>query len=191
MSTNLLMRITSFHASGTTTAFDGGRTEIWSTPGQGLRLQTTTSQAGKSVDIFCKGGTTYTSAPMLAESLKQSGAADITVPPALADVYVTSKTGQGCDSFYKIPEGAKLAPDHDSSVNGTKTFALTAGNGITSGVYHVAAEGKSYLLKLDSSRGGRSSTTTYDSFGEKFAIKFPAADKTMPMSEFRSRVSGH
>ncbi|MEU3351353.1 hypothetical protein [Streptomyces sp. NPDC037389] len=190
-STNLLMRNTSFHASGTTTAFEGSRTEMWSVPGQGLHIHTTNSQTGKNGDIFCKDGATYTSAPLFADSLKQSGTASITVPPDLTDVYVKSEMPQGCASMYSIPENAKLTPEQDSSVNGAKSYGLTASNALTSDVYQVAAEGRSYLLQLGSTRDGRSSITTYDSFGEKFTVTLPPMDKTMPLKDFRNRVTGH
>ncbi|MFI1798709.1 hypothetical protein ACH427_15350 [Streptomyces sp. NPDC020379] len=189
-STNLLMRNTSFHASGTTTTLGGGSLEMWSDPGQGLRLKATSSKSGQSGEMFCKEGATYTSAPLFADSLRQSGQ-NITLPPALTDVYVLGTPGQqGCSSFYAIAETAQRAPDQDGSVNGTKTHAVVAAAGPTSDVYQIAAEDKSYLLQLRSTRDGRTSTTTYDSFGDTFSITMPSDDKTMSMNEFRRRVTG-
>ncbi|MEV8478043.1 hypothetical protein [Streptomyces sp. NPDC051173] len=184
------MRNTSFHASGTTTALGGGSQEMWSDPEQGLRLKATSSETGQIGEMFCKEGTTYTSAPLLADGLRQSGQ-NITLPPALADVYVLGTPGQqGCSSFYGIAETAKPDPTQDRPVNGTKTYAVVAASGSTSDVYQIATEEKSYLLQLRSTRDGRTSTTTYDSFGDKFSITMPSDDKTMSMNEFRRRVTG-
>ncbi|MEU5430105.1 hypothetical protein AB0H73_31540 [Streptomyces olivoreticuli] len=189
-STNLLMRNTPFHASGTTTALGGGSQEMWSDPEQGLRLKATSSETGQSGEMFCKEGSTYTSAPLLADSLRQSGQ-NITLPPDLTDVYVLGTPGQqGCSSFYAIAETAKPDATQDTSVNGVKTYAVVAASGPTSDVYQIAAEEKSYLLQLRSNRDGRTSTTTYDSFGDRFTINVPSDDKTMTMNEFRRRVSG-
>ncbi|MEU3755554.1 hypothetical protein AB0H17_22725 [Streptomyces olivoreticuli] len=189
-STNLLMRNTSFHASGTTTALGGGSQEMWSDPEQGLRLKATSSETGQSGEMLCKEGTTYTSAPLLADSLRQSGQ-NITLSPDLTDAYVLGTPGPpGCSSFYAITKTAKPDPAQDASVNGVKTYAVVAASGPTSDVYQIAAEEKSYLLQLRSSRDGRTSTTTYDSFGDKFIINVPSDDKTMTMNEFRRRVSG-
>lgn len=186
-SVNFQMRIRSFHASGTTTALGGGSTEMWWVPQQGLHVRTTSDRTGKTSDVFCKDGTTYTSATLLADALRQSGRADPTVPSSLSDAYVTSQ-GQPCDAYYKIPEMAKPEPEQDSTVNGVKTFAVAAAAGPTQDVYQIANEGTYRLLQQKSTRDGRTSTTTYDSFGEKFTITMPPKDKTITMSEFRSRV---
>ncbi|WP_344122749.1 hypothetical protein [Streptomyces blastmyceticus] len=163
---------------------------MWSDPEQGLRLKATSSETGQSGEMLCKEGTTYTSAPLLADSLRQSGQ-NITLPPDLTDVYVLGTPGQqGCSSFYAIAETAKADPAQDGSVNGVKTYAVAAASGPTSDVYRIAAEEKPYLLQLRSSRDGRTSTTTYDSFGDKFTINVPSDDKTMTMNEFRRRASG-
>ncbi|MCC3766638.1 hypothetical protein [Streptomyces sp. UNOC14_S4] len=189
--TNFLMRSTPFHASGTTTALGGGDQEMWSDPKQGLRLKAVSSKTGQSGELFCHEGTTYTSAPLLADALRQSGQ-DVTVPPELTDFYVLGTPGQqGCASFYAIPETAKPAPDQDSTVNSHKTYAVAAASGPTSDVYQIATGENFYLLQLQSTRDGRTSTTTYDSFGDEFSITMPSDDKTMTMNEFRRRVTKH
>ncbi|MCX4803278.1 hypothetical protein OG594_16745 [Streptomyces sp. NBC_01214] len=42
---------------------------------------------------------------------------------------------------------------------------------------------------LSSRVDGRTSATTYDSFGENFTITLPAAEKTLTMEAFRARVT--
>ncbi|MER6203416.1 hypothetical protein ABT234_39375 [Streptomyces sp. NPDC001586] len=42
---------------------------------------------------------------------------------------------------------------------------------------------------MESQRDGRTSTTTYDGFGEKFTIALPAAAKILTMDAFRSQVT--
>ncbi|MGK5547249.1 hypothetical protein ACSNOH_21310, partial [Streptomyces sp. URMC 127] len=59
---------------------------------------------------------------------------------------------------------------------------------LAQGIYQIASEGTYRLVQLKSTRDGRTSTTTYDSFGENFTVTLPPKDKTMTMSEFRSRM---
>ncbi|MFC0599729.1 hypothetical protein [Streptomyces palmae] len=180
------MRGTSFHASGTTTALGGGRQDMWSDPEQGFHMR----MRGKDFthEIYCKNGTTYMSSAMLADTLKQRGQR-IEVPDRLADTYVTSETNDGCDVFYRIADTGKPAPDKDRKVAGKQTTAIAVSDGTTSDTYFLQ-NGAPRLLRMDSTRDGRTSTTTYDSFGKKFTITVPPSDKTMPMDEFRRRVTG-
>ncbi|KUJ39637.1 hypothetical protein ACZ90_69185 [Streptomyces albus subsp. albus] len=180
------MRHTSFHASGTTTALGGGTQDMWSDPKQGFHMRMRGKKA--SHEIYCKDGTTYMSTAMLAETLKQRGQR-INVPDRLADFYVTSETGDGCDVFYRISETGKRAYDDDRKVAGKQTTAIAASDGTTSDTYFLQ-NGAPRLLRMESTREGRTSTTTYDSFGEKFTVKMPPSDKTMPMDEFRKQVLG-
>ncbi|MEV7424067.1 MULTISPECIES: hypothetical protein [unclassified Streptomyces] len=182
---NKAMRGTAFHASGTSTALGGGTQETWSDPEQGLRMKSS-GDAG-SGEIYCKGSENFISASLLAASVEQSGQ-KITVPGRLSDVYVTNNTGQGCDAYYRIDESAKFAKDKNGEVDGEKTVALTISVSGTSDTYHVAAEGTPYLLRMDSARDGRTSTTNYGKFGQKNTITMPS--DTMPMDEFRKQVMG-
>ncbi|TLQ43351.1 hypothetical protein [Streptomyces marianii] len=185
-SANTAMRETTFHSSGTTTAFGGGKQEMWSDPEQGFRLEA--SGGGTSGEMYCKDGTTYTSAPLFADALKQRGQ-QITVPDALTDVFVTTESGQGCDVYYTISETAELAPEKDRKLDGKQTTAVRVSAGAAEDTYFIE-NGASHLLLLESSRDGRTSTTTYDSFGDKFPITLPPKEKTMSMPEFRSQVMG-
>ncbi|MFJ1645891.1 hypothetical protein [Streptomyces sp. NPDC088258] len=182
---NKAMRATAFHASGTSTALGGGTQETWSDPEQGLHMKSS-GDAGAG-EIFCKGSKNFISASLLAASVQQSGQ-KITVPGRLSDVYVSNDTDQSCDAYYRIDESAKFAKDRSGEVDGEKTVALTISVSGTSDTYHVAAEGTPYLLRMDSIRDGKASTTTYGKFGRKNTITMPT--DTMPMDEFRKQVMG-
>ncbi|MEU1780321.1 MULTISPECIES: hypothetical protein [Streptomyces] len=56
-------------------------------------------------------------------------------------------------------------------------------------VYQIAAAGKPYILQIQSTRDGRTSTTIYDSFGDKVSIHVPPVGRTMSIDEFRARVA--
>ncbi|MEW1722753.1 hypothetical protein [Streptomyces sp. NPDC093109] len=184
---NKAMKATAFHASGSSTALGGGTQETWSDPAEGLRMKS--SGAEGAGEMYCKDGKNYISASLLAASVEQTGQ-KITVPPKLADVYVASEAGQSCDAYYRIDESAKFAKDKNGKVGGQETVALTMSVGTTSDTYHVAAEGTPYLLRMDSTRDGRTSSTTYGKFGEKNAITLPKEADTMPMADFRKQVMG-
>ncbi|MFF4583656.1 hypothetical protein [Streptomyces sp. NPDC001389] len=183
--TNSSMRGRTFHASGTTTAFPGATQETWSDPRQGLHMKVTGPVSG---DVYCKGTTSYTSAPLLAASLRQRGQS-ITLPDRLADTYVTSTTASGCDMYYRIPDTARAAPAQDRLLDGKQTSAFETPAGSTQDVYFLE-DGNLRLAQVESSRDGRTSTTTYDSYGESFTIEMPAAAKTMSMEQFRTAVNG-
>ncbi|AXG78079.1 hypothetical protein [Streptomyces paludis] len=184
---NKAMKATAFHASGSSTALGGGTQETWSDPVEGLRMKS--AGADGAGEMFCKDGKNYISASLLAASVEQTGQ-KITVPPKLADVYVSNEAGQSCDAYYRIDESAKFAKDRNGKVGGQETVALTMSVGATSDTYHVAAEGPPYLLKMDSTREGRTSSTTYGRFGEKNTITLPKEADTMPMADFRKEVMG-
>lgn len=183
--TNNSMRGQSFHASGTTTAFPGATQETWSDPRQGLHMKVTGHVSG---DIYCKDGTSYTSAPLLAAALRQRGQS-ITVPDRLADTYVTSTTTSGCDMYYRIPETVRAAPAQDRLINGKQASAFETPAGSTQDVYFLE-NGKLRLLQVESSRDGRTSTTSYDSYGETFSLQMPTAGHIMTMEQFRAAVNG-
>ncbi|MGW4164344.1 hypothetical protein [Streptomyces sp. NPDC004788] len=187
------MRSSSFHSSGGTTAFAGGWQEMWWNPDQGLRLKA--SWIGGSGEMYCKDGTTYTGAALLAQALGQKGES-VTVPTRLEGTYVTSELPDDadCDTYFKIPAQVERASDHDRTLRGRSVEAFTVeaaadGSDTSSDTYYVESD-TSRLVLLESTRNGRSSTTTYDSFGEEFTITLPAADRTMPLEEFRSQVRG-
>ncbi|MDK1475167.1 hypothetical protein QNO07_17385 [Streptomyces sp. 549] len=183
---NEAMKETSFRASGSTTVSDNSTQEVVWDPEQGLSTVVRGEVDGK---IYCKDGQNYLSASLMEASLKQSGQ-DIEVPTRLAGVYVTTDTGQGCDAFFAIPATAERDPEQDGEVDGRKTQALTAEDGRTKDVYHVAATGKPLLLKMESERDGRRSTTVYGSFGATNRITLPTAEQTMPMADFQRAVAG-
>ncbi|MFI6149934.1 hypothetical protein [Streptomyces sp. NPDC051109] len=174
----------SFHASGTTTAFPGATQETWSDPEHGLHMRVTGTVSG---DIYCKDGTSYTSAPLFAAALRQRGQS-LTVPDRLADTYVTSTTVSGCGMYYRIPETVRAAPDKDGPVNGKQASAFETPAGSTQDVYYLE-DGKLRLIQVESTRAGRTSATTYDSFGTSFSFDMPVADKTMTMDQFRDATS--
>ncbi|WP_370415175.1 hypothetical protein [Streptomyces fradiae] len=185
--TNDEMRTTSFHSSGGTTAFAGGWQEMWWNPDQGLRLKAT--WVGGSGEMYCKDGTTYTSAALLADGLAEEGRST-TLPDRLTGMFVVSELPDDadCDTYFKIPDQAERASDNDRTFQGraTKAFTIEAAPDATD-TYYVATD-TSRLVLLQSERNGRSSTTTYDSYGEKFTISLPAAEKTMPLEEFRNQA---
>ncbi|WP_284574917.1 hypothetical protein [Streptomyces sp. 2P-4] len=178
------LRSTSFHSSGTTTAFAGGSQEAWWDPKEGFHLKA--SWPGGSGEVFCKDGKTYTSASMLANSLRDRGQS-ITVPPELFDRFITSKAEGGCTMFFEIPEAAEHNPDADRTAQGKQARAYTASAGGARDTYYLES-GTSRLLELASTRNGQSSTTQYDSYGEKFPLTLPEDEKTIPMEDFRRRV---
>ncbi|MCH0540525.1 hypothetical protein I3F58_13270 [Streptomyces sp. MUM 203J] len=181
------MRGTTFHSEGTTTAFAGARQETWWDPEQGLRSTTTGSDV--SGEMYCKDGTSYISAPLFAAMLKERGQ-EITVPERLSDVFVTTETGQGCDIYFKVPDGGELQPEKDGSVADKAAKALTVSAGTASDTYFIDADDTGQVLRLDARRDGRTSTTSYDSFGEKFSITLPPQERTLPMEDFRKQVTG-
>lgn len=185
---NAAMQKTTFHSTGTTTSFNDRTVETWWDPAQGMHTKIT-SRSAESQETFCKDGTNYLSTAMLADSLRQSGKASITIPSDLTKTYITMNSGQGCDSNYKIPDIGTLAPDKNTTIRGTKTTAVVANSGPTQDVYQVAAQGTPYILRLDSTRDGRTSTTVYDSFGAAVSIALPPADRTMSLEDFKRRVS--
>ncbi|MFD6182390.1 hypothetical protein [Streptomyces goshikiensis] len=174
----------SFHSSGNTTAFAGAKQEMWSDPDQGLHVEVT---GGTSGDIYCKDGTSYTSADLFAGALRQRGQ-QITVPAGLRSAYVTTKVEQGCDVYYKIAETGRRARDKDRAVDGKQAQAVEVTVGTSEDVYLIGKD-QQRLLQLESQRDGRTSTTTYDGFGEKFTITLPAAEKVLTVEAFRSRAT--
>ncbi|MEU8622745.1 hypothetical protein [Streptomyces sp. NPDC048623] len=182
------MRSTSFHSSGGTTAFAGGWQEMWWNPDQGLRLKAT--WIGGSGEMYCKDGTTYTSAALLANGLTEKGRST-TAPDRLADMFVVSELPDDadCDTYFKVPDQVERASDQDRTIQGrnAKAFTIEAAPDATD-TYYVDSD-TSRLVLMQSERNGRSSTTTYDSYGKNFTISLPAAGKTMPLEEFRSQVS--
>ncbi|MDT0452629.1 hypothetical protein [Streptomyces hesseae] len=188
-SVNDTMKSTTFHSSGTTTALDGGQAETWSDPRTGVH---STVKAGKNGDTYCEDGTIYLGAAIAADTLQRVEHSPVTVPDSLAGIYVATKTKSSCDSLYTVSEGADLAPEQNSTVNGIRTIAMvTTGQSASDqsrDVYQIAATGKPYILQIQSTRDGRTSTTVYDSFGDKVSIHMPPADRTMSIDEFRARV---
>ncbi|MEU7021273.1 hypothetical protein ABZ990_11545 [Streptomyces sp. NPDC046203] len=182
-STNSHMMRESWHASGDTTAFSGARQEMWSDPADGFHMRVTGSQPG---DVYCDKGTSYTSAPLFAAALNERGQS-IKVPDYLKDRYVSTVLNSGCEIYYLIPEFVQRAKDKDRTVGGQDAEAYEGGNGQTQDVYYI---GGLNILRLDSTRDGRTSTTTYDSFGKSFSITMPPASKVMTVSEFRTAVNG-
>jgi hypothetical protein len=182
----------SFHSSGTSTAFPGAKQEMWWEPAGGLRLRVTGSVSG---DMYCDGGTSYTSAPLFAASLTSRGQS-VTVPGRLEDTYVSTVLDTGCEVFFSIPATAKPAPDKDRSIDGRKSLAYEASGGGTQDVYYLpdlssAPTGEVRLgpLRLESTRSGRTSVTTYD-YGTSFSITMPPDSKVMTVEEFRAAVQG-
>ncbi|MFJ3966307.1 hypothetical protein [Streptomyces sp. NPDC090036] len=179
------MRGESFHGSGTTTAFVGATQETWWDPGHGLHMRVSGPVSG---DVYCKDGTSYTSAPLFADALRQRGQS-LTVPDRLANTYVTSTTVSDCDMYFRIPETVRPAPDHDRLVDGRQASAFETPAGSAQDVYFLE-DGKLRLILVESTRAGRTSTTTYDSFGKGFSFEMPAAGKTMTVEQFRAAVRG-
>ncbi|GHF74677.1 hypothetical protein GCM10010218_64670 [Streptomyces mashuensis] len=138
--TNRLMRTTSFRSQGDTTALAEEKAEMRWNPEEGLEAVVTSGTTGNRASFFCKKGTTYVSASLLAETQR------LTVPPSLSDVYVTIRTGQGCDSYFAISKAAEPASGEDGTVGGKRTRAVVVDTGVNQATYQIAAEGKPYLL---------------------------------------------
>ncbi|MER7911406.1 hypothetical protein [Streptomyces sp. NPDC096068] len=184
---NDLLRTTSFHSSGGTTAFAGGSQELWWDPGRGLRMEVTWD--GGSGETYCGDGETYTGAALLAAALKRKGE-DVTVPAGMTDVFVRSRAPGGCEAYFRIPDDAERIPASDrTTAEGVRTEAFGVSAGTASDMYYVDGD-DSRLVELMSYRDGRFSTTEYDSYGGKFAIEMPPDGRTMSMDEFRRRVGG-
>ncbi|MEU2832515.1 hypothetical protein ABZ667_28280 [Streptomyces lavendulae] len=181
---NTRMLNESFHSSGSTTAFAGAKQEMWSDPAQGLHVEVT---GGVSGDIYCKDGTSYTSADLFAGALRQRGQ-QVTVPAELRSSYVTTKAEQGCDMYYKIAEAGHRTQGKDRAVGGRQAQAVEVTAGKSEDVYLIDKD-RQRLLLLESQRDGRTSTTTYDGFGEKFTITLPVPEKILTMDAFRSQVT--
>ncbi|MER7466576.1 hypothetical protein [Streptomyces sp. NPDC097981] len=182
---NTHMENESFHAAGTTTAFAGGKQETWWDPALGLRMEVT---GGASGTVFCKDGTSYTSADLLAAALRRRGQ-QITVPAALRSAYVTTRTDRGCSSYFTIAETGHRAADKDRKTGGTQASAVQVSAGAAEDVYLIGTDAQRLLL-LESRRDGRTSSTAYDSFGEKFTtIAMPVPEKTITMDAFRAQVT--
>ncbi|WP_225835961.1 hypothetical protein [Streptomyces sp. NK08204] len=182
---NETMRGTPFSGIGTTTAFEGAGLQriVWN-PDQGLRISYTGTAGG---DMYCKDGVTYMSTGLLAESFRTRGTG-ITVPERLADVYVTTRSGQGCDAYFAVPPSGTFAQEKDTTVEGVPARAIVASAGPTSDTYFVSAKNPARLLKMKSVRDGRTSSTTYVDFGTKKDVTLPSPDKTMTMEQFRAQV---
>ncbi|WP_406106301.1 hypothetical protein OG698_28360 [Streptomyces sp. NBC_01003] len=182
---NETMRTTPFSAIGTSTAYDGALQRMTWNPQQGLRIQVSGTIGG---NMYCQGGVTYISSNLFAASLKQQGQ-EITVPADLDDVYVTTKSGQGCDAYFALSPTGHYAPSDDATVNGTPTRAVkVSASASAADTYYVSTKDPAYLLKQKSNRNGRTSSTTYLDFGKRRTITLPSADKTMTLDAFRSRV---
>ncbi|MEU9621813.1 hypothetical protein [Streptomyces sp. NPDC048155] len=153
---------------------------MWN-PQQGLRIQV-------SGTMYCQDGLTCISCNLFAASLKQQGQ-EITAPAGLDDVYVTTKSGQGRDAYFALSPTGRYAPSDDATVNGTPARAVKVSVAASAtDAYYVSAKDSAYLLKLASTRDGRTSSTTHLDFGKKKTVTLPSADKTMTMDAFRARI---
>lgn len=183
---NEAMTSTSFHAKGSSTAFQDARQELWSDPDKGVRLKVTAPDVPTS-ELFCKDGTLYNSPQLLAAQLEQRGE-EVSVPASMEDKYVKSSVPGGCDRLFTILPGATLDPELDDEVDGVKSTAVVAKSQGTTDVYQVAKEGDPLLLRMDSTVEGSKSTTVYGSYGEEMDISMPAADSVVEMKEFQEAV---
>ncbi|MCX2967577.1 MULTISPECIES: hypothetical protein [Streptomyces] len=181
---NAAMEETTFHSTGTTTAFADATQETTYDPDKGLR---TVASGAVSGEMYCKDGRNYLSAELLAASLEQTGQA-VDVPDELADVFVYADTGQECSALFTIADTGRLAPEKDTEVNGTPTTAIEVTGEGSSDTYYVAASGTPYLLRLDAARGDQESTTTFGEFGEPTDVTLPEESRTMPLEEFRQET---
>ncbi|MEE1931058.1 hypothetical protein V1J52_23240 [Streptomyces sp. TRM 70351] len=181
---NAAMRGTSFSSTGTTTAFADGSQETTWDPAKGLR---TVASGEASGAMYCKDGRNYLSAELLAASLAQAGQ-QLDVPPELDGHYVYTETGQDCSTLFEIAGTGELTPEKDTDVDGRAAKAITVTSGTAEDVYYVAASGTPYLLRMDSARDGRTSTTTYRAFGEPTDVTLPPQERTLSLEEFRART---
>ncbi|MEV3931649.1 hypothetical protein [Streptomyces sp. NPDC053728] len=182
---NETMRTTTFSAIGTSTAYDGALQNMTWNPQQGLHIRISGTIGG---NMYCQDGVTYISSNLLAANLKQQGQ-EITVPAELDDVYVTTKSGEGCDSFFALSPTGRYDPSGDATVNGSPARAVkVSASASATDTYYVSAKDPAYLLKLKSTRDGRTSSTTYVDFGKEMTVTLPSADKTMTMEAFRARI---
>ncbi|WP_406411338.1 hypothetical protein OG923_21455 [Streptomyces halstedii] len=184
---NETMRTTTFSAIGTSTAYDGALQNMTWNPRQGLHIRISGTIGGS---MYCQDGVTYISSNLFAESLKQQGQ-EITVPADLDDVYVTTKSGEGCDAYFALSPTGRFSPSDDAEVNGTPARAVkVSASASATDTYYVSAKEPAYLLKLESTRDGRTSSTTYVDFGKETTVTLPSADKTLTMDAFRARIGG-
>jgi hypothetical protein len=186
-SVNKTMRETSFSSTGTTTAFEGATQKTSWDPEQGFRMEVTGAPQTAGGEMYCKDGTSYTSAPLFAAMLGAKGQ-QITVPERLSDVYVSSETGGDCAAFFALAPTGEYAPAKDTTVDGRKAVAIEVSSGPSDDTYLISAEAPDHLLRQEASRDGKTSTTTYTDFGKEMTISMPAEDKTMTMAEFRTAI---
>ncbi|MEV5876814.1 hypothetical protein AB0L75_21765 [Streptomyces sp. NPDC052101] len=146
---------------------------------------TTAAPAGG--DMYCKDGVTHMSAGLLAASLKANGT-EITVPDRLSGVDMTTESRPGCDGYFSRTPSGPFAPDKDTNVMGVQARAIVAAAGTTSDTYFVSAKDPARLLKLESVRDGRTSSTTYVDFAKKKDVTLPSPDEAMTMEQFRTAV---
>ncbi|MBB1246100.1 hypothetical protein GL263_21455 [Streptomyces durbertensis] len=185
---NKAMRGTSFHASGSTTAFPDGKQEMWSVPDVGIRIKVTASELpGGESEMYSADGEIYTGVPLFAAQLAQRGE-KVDVPKDLDAKFVKAPSGGDCSRLFEIFPGAERQPDLDTSVDGKATRALVSEAQGNKDVYHVAKDGTPYMLRLDSTYNGRESRTTYDSFGKAMEITPPKAADAVSMEQFRDAV---
>ncbi|MFR9800245.1 hypothetical protein ACL02U_30760 [Streptomyces sp. MS06] len=184
--TNDTMQSLAFSGVGSTTSFDGGVTLLAWNPERGLHMSYSAT-ADDRQDMYCKDGLLYTSAPLLARSLRAQGVR-ITVPDRLRDVYVTKQTDDDCTVYFLIPPIGTLAPGKDTTIDGKRARAIEVRTSGTFSTYYVSADDPARILKLKSVRNGRTSSTTYSDFGRKQDFTLPDPDRTLTMKQFRDEV---
>lgn len=183
---NQAMRETSFTATGTTTAFEGATQQTWWDPEQGFRMRISGSAPEHNGEMYCKDGTSYTSAPLFAAMLAQKGQR-ISVPERLEDTFVATETGD-CTAYFAIAPSGEYAPGKDTVIDGTDALAIEVTAGGASDTYFVSGGAPDRLLRQEATRDGSTSTTEYGGYGEAVTVTVPSGEQSLTMDEFRGEV---
>ncbi|MFX4295012.1 hypothetical protein [Streptomyces bohaiensis] len=182
---NESMATTTFRAAGPSPAFPDAQQVMWSDPEVGVRVALTSETSDG--EMFCQDGVVYTSVPLFAARMAQSGD-PVDVPPQVLDGFVSVQVGDDCGALFEVPPGARFAPELDTVVAGAEATALvTSGGGVTE-TFLAAAEAPHHLLRLESEFADGGGTTVYDSFGDPVDIRMPDEAKVMSTEEFFNLV---
>ncbi|WP_406291562.1 hypothetical protein [Embleya sp. NBC_00896] len=156
---NAAMAATTFHATGTSTAVSNATVETWYDPAQGLHsvVKRNFAVIGR---IICRDGVSAMSRSLTSDN------------PALADDYIVSRLPGGCAQLFTIPLSvqAPLTSDGSGAVNGVRADAVKAVTEQETAVFRIAAEGRPYILRQESTRGHLTSHTEYGEFGRPVTI---------------------
>ncbi|NJP67617.1 hypothetical protein [Streptomyces spiramenti] len=182
---NESMATTTFRAEGPSPAFPDAQQVMWSDPEVGVRVSL--SSEVSDGEMFCQDGVVYTSVPLFAARMQESGDL-VDVPAEARDGFVSVQVGDDCGALFEVPPGARFAPDQDTVVEGTVTTALVSSGGGVTETYLASTEAPHHLLRSESEFADGGGTTVYGSFGDPVEIRMPDEAAVMSTEEFFNLV---